>query len=507
MMRRVRWSRWIGVLGLVCAGVCAAPVRAQRETDKRGSTAQREYTPPPRPAPQRQVPQRQVPQKQAAPAAKAPLAAPAGSATKPTMMIDRQQPVGRRPNVPQSPAQSPVQTSTSGQTPSQGRPGMYSTYTNGRGNGSGTTGSNSTSTSTTTTTKNSPPSDGSSRGSASNGSKPYTGSGQTQPPVAVYEAGPPSGRQPTGKQTPAPQPQVPPRKPRPIPVAHNPPRPWVPLHPAPQPIIPTHVLPLLPLTPTQEYQPSPLPVTSETSGASPFPAQQPASPAQQPTAPSQQPTASAQQPASPTQQPTASTQQSTSGGGQPQQTAGVKQSQPPKVTTDGEDTSRPLIVPALTLTATTIRPVVGKDVVVVAALEPLLPGASYRLNWGDGSAVEAVSGRGTHRYAKAKMYKVSATTVVGSSELNHEILLKVGPVISPAIDGLMAMLAGLGVLMFHISAPKFSVSFRRGTPGVPEIRLLTREPYASWSFEPGMRSTEERITFFKKRRKSGSEQG
>jgi hypothetical protein len=151
---------------------------------------------------------------------------------------------------------------------------------------------------------------------------------------------------------------------------------------------------------------------------------------------------------------------------------------------------------------------VGKDVVVVAALEPLLPGASYRLNWGDGSAVEAVSGSGTHRYAKAKMYKVSATTVVGSSELNHEILLKVGPVISPAIDGLMAMLAGLGVLMFHVSsAPKFSVSFRKGTPGVPEIKLLTREPYASWSFEPGMRPTEERITFFKKRRKSGSEQG
>jgi hypothetical protein len=275
----------------------------------------------------------------------------------------------------------------------------------------------------------------------------------------------------------------------------------VPLHPAPQPIIPTHAWPLLPSTPTNEFQPSPLPVTTETSGASPFPAQQPAAPAQQPASTTQQSTASAQQPASTAQQPT-------SGGGQPQQPSGGQQSRPPEVTTGGGDISAPLIVPALTLTAKTNRPVVGKDVVVVAALEPLLPGASYRLNWGDGSAVEAVSGSGTHRYAKAKMYKVSASTVVGSSELNHEILLKVGPVISPAIDGLMAMLAGLGVLMFHVSsAPKFSVSFRRGTPGVPEIRLLTREPYASWSFEPGMRPTEERITFFKKRRRSGSEQG
>ena len=77
------------------------------------------------------------------------------------------------------------------------------------------------------------------------------------------------------------------------------------------------------------------------------------------------------------------------------------------------------IVPALTLTTTTRRPVVGKDVVVVAALEPALAGASYRLNWGDGSAAETVSGsgQGTHHYAKAKLYKVSASTVVGTSRL------------------------------------------------------------------------------------------
>jgi len=71
----------------------------------------------------------------------------------------------------------------------------------------------------------------------------------------------------------------------------------------------------------------------------------------------------------------------------------------------------------LTLTTKTLRPVVGRDVVVVAALEPpSLAGASYRLNWGDGSAVETVNESGTHRYAKAKLYKVSASTVVGRSE-------------------------------------------------------------------------------------------
>jgi hypothetical protein len=153
---------------------------------------------------------------------------------------------------------------------------------------------------------------------------------------------------------------------------------------------------------------------------------------------------------------------------------------------------------ALTLTTKTPRPVVGRDVVVVAALEPARAGASYRLNWGDGSAVETVSDSGTHRYAKAKLYKVSASTVVGTSELNHEILLQVGPVVSSRIDLLMAVLAGLAACSLIGFVPKLSATFRWGAPGVPEMKLLNREPYLSLSFEPGVGPAEEEITFSKK---------
>jgi len=154
---------------------------------------------------------------------------------------------------------------------------------------------------------------------------------------------------------------------------------------------------------------------------------------------------------------------------------------------------------ALSLTTKTLRPVVGRDVVVVAALEPAsLAGASYRLNWGDGSAVETVSESGTHRYAKAKLYKVSASTVVGTSELNHEILLQVGPVVSSRIDLLMAVLAGLAACSLIGFVPKLSATFRWGAPGVPEMKLLNREPYLSLSFEPGVGPAEEDITFSKK---------
>jgi len=155
---------------------------------------------------------------------------------------------------------------------------------------------------------------------------------------------------------------------------------------------------------------------------------------------------------------------------------------------------------------------VGKDVVVVAALEPALSGASYRLNWGDGSPAETVSGsgQGTHHYAKAKLYKVSASTVVGDSHLNHEILLQVGPVgpFWPRFDWVLAALAGLAALRLHFpGVPKLTVSPRWGAPGVPEMTLLNREPYLSLSFEPGVGPAEEDITFAKKRRKSGLEQG
>jgi hypothetical protein len=155
---------------------------------------------------------------------------------------------------------------------------------------------------------------------------------------------------------------------------------------------------------------------------------------------------------------------------------------------------------ALTLTTKTRRPVVGKDVVVVAGLEPSQAGASYRVNWGDGSAVETVSesGLGTHRYGKAKLYKVSASTVVGDSHLNHEILLQVGPV-APRIDWMLAALAGLAALFLHFFLPpNFTAIPRWGAPGVPQMTLLNREPYLSLSFEPGVGPAEEDITFSKK---------
>jgi hypothetical protein len=161
----------------------------------------------------------------------------------------------------------------------------------------------------------------------------------------------------------------------------------------------------------------------------------------------------------------------------------------------------------LTLIPKTPRPVVGKDVVVEPMLEPSEAGAIYRLNWGDGSRVETVSGSGTvtHRYAKAEVYKVSASTVVRGRELNHEILVQVGPVMPPSVDLLLAALAGLGAWLLHFP-PKLTTRFRWGTPGVPEMKLLSREPYLSLSFEPGVRPPKEDISFAKKRRKSGSEQ-
>jgi hypothetical protein len=164
---------------------------------------------------------------------------------------------------------------------------------------------------------------------------------------------------------------------------------------------------------------------------------------------------------------------------------------------------------ALTLRTETVRPVVGRDVVVMAALEPSKAGTNYRLSWGDGSPVETVnaSGRGTHRYAKAKPYTVSASAVVNDRELNHEVQVQVRAV-APRIDWLLAALAGLAALFLHFPpVPKLTACCRWGAPGVPEMKLLGREPYLSLSFEPGVGPAEEDITFAKKRRKSGLEQG
>jgi hypothetical protein len=165
----------------------------------------------------------------------------------------------------------------------------------------------------------------------------------------------------------------------------------------------------------------------------------------------------------------------------------------------------PILPSALTLTTKTPQPLVGKDVVVVAALEPLRAGASYRLNWGDGSPVETIdeSGRGTHRYAKAKPYTVSASAVVGDRELNHEVLVQVGSVgpapFWPRYDWLLAALAGMAALFLHFPpVPKLTASCRWGAPGVPEMTLLNRDPYTSLSFVPGVKPSEESITFSKK---------
>ena len=147
----------------------------------------------------------------------------------------------------------------------------------------------------------------------------------------------------------------------------------------------------------------------------------------------------------------------------------------------------------------------GVSAAARSALEPAQAGTSYRLNWGDGS-VETVGGSDvvTHRYTKAKLYTVSASTVVRGSELNHEILVQVRPVMPP-IDWLLAALAGLGAWFLHLSL-NLTMKFRWGAPGVPEMKLLSMEPYLSLSFEPGVRPAKEDISFAKKRRKSGMEQ-
>jgi hypothetical protein len=113
-----------------------------------------------------------------------------------------------------------------------------------------------------------------------------------------------------------------------------------------------------------------------------------------------------------------------------------------------------------------------------------------------------------HHYAKAKLYKVSASAVVGNNELNHEIMLDVTPsIVPPLVAGMLALLGACAIAgrPLHLPQPKLSMVPRWGAPGVPEMRLLSREPYASLSFVPGVRPAEERISFFKKIRKSRSE--
>ncbi|WP_433969410.1 hypothetical protein [Tunturiibacter gelidiferens] len=141
----------------------------------------------------------------------------------------------------------------------------------------------------------------------------------------------------------------------------------------------------------------------------------------------------------------------------------------------------------------------GGKIVVVPALTPSQEGTSYQLDWGDGSAKETVSESGTHRYAKPKLYKVSARARVGNSEFNREILLQVGPAIWPRVAVLLTTIAGVGLFGLH-TLLKVTTGCRWD---VPKMKLLGRETYVSLSFVPAVGPAEERITFSKKRRRSG----
>ena len=162
-------------------------------------------------------------------------------------------------------------------------------------------------------------------------------------------------------------------------------------------------------------------------------------------------------------------------------------------------------MPALMLISKSHKPVAGKEVVVEATLTPQSDGATYQLDWGDGSAMETVRAPGLaeHRYTTAKTYTVSASTYVDGSHLYRQILLQVAPVVWPRVMSALAFVGALPFLGWHLVRLLLSASFRVGAPGVPEMRLLSREPYVSLSFEPGVRPAEERITFPGLRRKSG----
>ncbi len=162
-------------------------------------------------------------------------------------------------------------------------------------------------------------------------------------------------------------------------------------------------------------------------------------------------------------------------------------------------------MPALMLAQKTHKPVAGKEVVVEAALTPQQDGVTYQLDWGDGSALESVRAPGLaeHRYPAAKTYTVSASTYVDGSYLHRKISLQVAPVLWPRVVSALALVGGLPFLGWHLAKLLLSATFRVGAPGVPEIRLLGKEPYVSLSFESGMGPAEERITFARLRQKTG----
>ena len=555
MMTRVGWIR---ILGLLCAGVCAAPTMMMAQTSlnqqtgtthKSASTAGAVYKQQAPSAAQKQAPAATAPraaqtttQKQPAKTVQPQPAASTSSMSSPGSMythpITSGQPKGAATTVPaqSAPAQAqppsmytykPSPSLQSKVAPTAGTTSPPATTKNPPSSG-GTVGTSdgpptAGTTSPPATTKG-PPSSGGAIGTSDG--PPMTGpksprpatsqtptTGPNSPPATRGPStsggtsdGPPSTapKPPASAQTPPSptgtskppsprgQPQTPPSP------APKPPR--GPIQTLPSPPIPSygmlpprvHEPPPSPSILSHEIVPTPVPEPEQQPVATPPPSAPPSTPpAQPPETPQQaqqQPTPKPQTPVAPrpdAQKPQPVVEPPSDSGNA--KVVVVKEPVPV------------LPLAALTLTTKTLRPVVGRDVVVVAALEPpTLAGASYRLNWGDGSAVETVSESGTHRYAKAKLYKVSASTVVGTSELNHEILLQVAPVVSPRIDLLMAVLAGLAACSLIGFVPKLSATFRWGAPGVPEMKLLSREPYMSLSFEPGVGPAEEDITFSKK---------
>lgn len=590
MMRHVGWIR---ILGLLCAGLCAAPMTGAQNPPNRksGANAGTVYRQPSqaaqRPAPAASTPRTAQTNIQKQPPAKTVQPQPAAGGLKPSTNVYTQPVTNVRPSVSSTPAAGssvPAQTST---------PGMYThVITSGQPNGSantapaqpvpaqgtslygnkpaqslspkvtptqpyvpaqttpvwrntpaGTTGTSGTSDgppagqssppATTTTPpynkynpktsdgnnsktsdgNNSKTSDGnSSKTSDGNNSKTSDGSPNGSPTKGGNSStsdGNSNGSRGTGtKPPPAPTPTETHNRPPRVPPPQRPHAPGPQWSLPPVQIYPSAAIPSGQVVPPRGYQPStPSRVISQAPPSEPSPV--PSSPA--PNAPSPpspaQPSGNEQQPNTPTVNT-------------PTPTPATPATPRPGLVNTGGERGTVIVTPvgqavsipplaALTLTTKTPRPVVGKDVVVTAALEPSHAGATYLLNWGDGSPVQTVnaSGEATHRYAKAKPYTVSASAVVDARELNHEVLVKVGPV-GPRIDWLLAALAGMAALFLHFPpVPKLTASCRWGAPGVPEMKLLSREPYLSLSFEPGVGPAEEDITFAKKRRKSGLEQG
>jgi hypothetical protein len=539
MMRRVVWLRF---LSLVCVGGWVAPlVMAQTGSNQQTGTSHKSA---PNAVAYKQQPTAQKPAPAVTPSKTAATTnvqkQPAAVATKASPGYGNTQPVTSVPpkgSATTVPAQSvPAKATTPSmytykpsvsvepkappaQTPTGGEyfpPGTTKKPPSLGGSSGGTSDGPPTNGSTSPPSKGNPPySDGNPNGLQTTGGNTSPGTTK-KPPAGGTSDGPPASPNPPKSGgtsdglptngTKSPGAQLPP------PSSYVPPRHKVPPPPPPRwpPRTPVETFPVTVIPPERTYVP---------------PAREPQPPikvSQPSVPPSEPPPSVAPPPQSPA--PTMDTPQQPQQPIQPAPTAATPTPVAPRSDLPKPDVAKPptavvpLIVPdpvvpqtlpALTLMTKTNRPVVGKDVVVVAALEPALAGASYRLNWGDGSAVEMVSGsgQGTHHYAKAKLYKVSASTVVGTSELNHEILVNVGPVV-PRIDWLLAALAGLAALFLHFPpVPKVTASVRWGAPGVPEMKLLSREPYLSLSFEPGVGPAEEDITFSKKRRKSGLEQG